>query len=342
MGDPGPNLNRQPDVAVCGIAIRLPGGIRTTEEFWNVLVNGRDTRGPVPKDRYSTAAFSGDLGVKDRFVPSHGYFLQEDLGALDPSFFNMTKAEIEQTDPQQRMLLEVVRDCLDNAGEIDHASKTIGCFVASFTDDWAHMVRKEPIFAKGYAMTGSTDMMLANRISHEFNFRGPSVVVKTGCSASLVALHEACRAIQAGDCDAAVVASANLIMAPDMTFFMSADGVLSKDGSCKTFDASANGFARAESVSAVYIKKCESATDDKNPVRAIIRGTASNCDGRSTTLTAPSSVAHEALMAKAYRNAGLDPHDTPFVELHGTGTAVVRSRTYNFQLLRSVADTLFV
>lgn len=144
------------------------------------------------------------------------------------------------------------------------------------------------------------------------------MVIKTGCSASLVGLHEACRALQSGDCTAAIVAGTNLIMGPTTTAAMTQEGILSPEGSCKTFDASADGFARGEAISAVFIKKLDQALRDKNPVRAIIRNTATNSDGKSAGLMTPNGKSHEALMRKVYLEAGLDPRETAFVEVcHG-------------------------
>ena len=142
-----------------------------------------------------------------------------------------------------------------------------------------------------------------------------SMVIKTGCSASLVALHEACRALQSSDCVAAIVAGTNLILGPMTTAEMTQEGILSPQGSCRTFDAAADGFARAEAVSAVYIKKLHDAIRDRNPIRAIIRNTATNSDGRSSSIMQPNGESHEMLMRKVYRDAGLDPNCTAFVEV---------------------------
>ncbi len=141
------------------------------------------------------------------------------------------------------------------------------------------------------------------------------MVIKTGCSASTVALHEACRAIQIGDAVAAVVAGTSLIMTPTLTAAMTAGELLSPEGSCRTFDAAANGFARAEGITAIYIKRLDDALRDGNPVRAVIRSTATNSDGRGQSLVTPNGVAQEALIRKAYDDAGLDPRDTAYVEV---------------------------
>lgn len=147
------------------------------------------------------------------------------------------------------------------------------------------------------------------------------MVIKTGCSASLVSLHEACRAIQAGDCSGAIVAGANLIMGPTMTAVMTEEGMLSPEGSCKTFDAAADGYARGEAINAIYIKSLDDAIRDKNPIRAIIRNTGTNSDGKGQNLLIPNSLAHEALMRKAYADVNLDPGKTAFVEVGSATTS---------------------
>lgn len=141
------------------------------------------------------------------------------------------------------------------------------------------------------------------------------MVIKTGCSASLVALHEACRALHSGDCCAAIVAGTSLIMGPATTAAMTQEGILSAEGSCKTFDAAADGFARAEAINAIYIKKLSDALTDGNPIRAVIRNTGTNSDGKSQGLMTPSSDAHEALIRKVYSNSGLTPSETGYVEV---------------------------
>lgn len=151
------------------------------------------------------------------------------------------------------------------------------------------------------------------------------MAVKTGCSASVIALHEACRAIQAGDATAAIVAGSNLILTPTFMTTMTAREVLSIDGSCKTFDAAADGYAKGEAINAVFIKSLPLALRDGNPIRAIIKGTATNCGGRSESLVTPSSIAQEELMRRVYQNAGLDPKETAFVEV-SFGRALLGSK----------------
>jgi acyl transferase domain-containing protein len=191
-----------------------------------------------------------------------------------------------------------------------------------YLQDWLDLRAKDGQDAGLYRIAGGHDFALSNRISYEYNLKGPSFTIKSACSSSMIALHEAFRAIQSGDCSAAIVAGTNLILSPTVSIAMTEQGVLSPDGKCKSFDISANGFARGEAINAIYIKRLSDAIEDNDPIRAIIRSTASNCDGKTAGLAMPSSESHEAVMRKAYKEADLEPTQTAFVEAHGTGTYV--------------------
>jgi acyl transferase domain-containing protein len=147
------------------------------------------------------------------------------------------------------------------------------------------------------------------------------MTIKTGCSASMIGLHEACQAVASNECSSAIVAGSSLIMTPTMTGCMSDNYVLSPDGECKTFDAGANGFARGEATNAVLIKRLDHALKDGDPIRAVIRATSTNCDGRTRKMAVPSPDAQQALIRKTYQQAGVDPSRTGLFECHGTGTA---------------------
>jgi acyl transferase domain-containing protein len=173
-----------------------------------------------------------------------------------------------------------------------------------------------------YNISGGHDFAVSNRCSYEYDLHGPSMTIKTGCSSSIIALHEAVRAIHAGDCKSAIVAGTNLIIAPTMSVAMTQQGILSAEGSCKTFDAAADGYARGEAINAIHVKKLSDAMRDNDSIRAIIRATATNCDGKTPGITMPSSESHEAMIRRAYKEAQLDFFETPFVECHGTGTPI--------------------
>jgi len=172
------NGSRNPPspIAICGLAVRLPGGIRNAEAFWDLIHNGKDARGRVPSDRYNVNGFKGSLGKNGTIKSEYGYFLDEDLASLDTSFFSMIKNELERIDPQQRQILEVTRECLESAGEVNYRGKPIGCYVGTFGDDWLQMSTKETQHLGGYIMSGTNDIMISNRVSYEFDFQGPRYV----------------------------------------------------------------------------------------------------------------------------------------------------------------------
>ncbi|KAI0193448.1 fatty acid synthase S-acetyltransferase [Astrocystis sublimbata] len=311
-------------IAICGMALRLPGGLSTPQQLWEFLLNKGDARGRVPESRYNVSAFHSTSGKPGSVATEYGYFLDEsvDLGALDTSFFTMPKTEVQRADPQQRMLFEVARECFDDSGVTNWRGKTIGCYVGSFGEDWVDMFAKDDQPWGLYRVTGYGDFALSNRLSYEMDLQGPSITLRTACSSALTCLNEACMAISRGDCESALVGGVNLIMSPTMTMAMTEQGVLSPDGSCKTFSAEANGYARGEAITAIFIKPLCDAIRDGNPIRAVIRGTSANVDGKTPGLSQPSTDAQEALIRRAYQVAGIsDPGNTGVVECHGTGTS---------------------
>ena len=163
-------------IAICGLALRLPGGINDTESFWALLHDGKDARIAVPPDRYNVRGFDQSLGGTGAIQTEYGYFLSQDLACLDTSFFTMTRMELERVDPQQRQLLEVVRECFENAGETRYRGEAIGCYVGTFGEDWLYMTTKDSQHSGRYGLTGHADLMLANRVSYEYDLRGPRYV----------------------------------------------------------------------------------------------------------------------------------------------------------------------
>ncbi|KAG5950724.1 Type I Iterative PKS [Claviceps sorghi] len=322
--DPAPCPPLRP-VAICGMALRLPGGLESPQELWDFLLSKGDARSRVPKSRYNIDAYHSTSGRPGTIATQYGYFLDESvqLGSLDTHRFSMSQAELEFADPQHRRMLEVVREAFDDAGQVDFRSGNIGCYMGSYGEDWLEMQNRDHQQTGSNTVDGYSDFMLSGRISYEMDLKGPCMTIRTACSAALVCLNEAFRAIQSGLCDGAIVGGSNLIMAPGMSAFMTEKGVLSPDGHCKTFSADADGYARGEAVTAVYIKPLDAAVRDSNPVRAVIRNVVSNGDGKTQGISRPSMEAQEALMRKAYRDAGIsDFSHTAFVECHGTGTPV--------------------
>ncbi len=312
-------------IAICGMAVRLPGGIMNCAQFWDFLVSKGDARCKVPESRYNLSGHYSKSGKPGFVKNEYGYFLSDDidLGSLDTTFFTLPKTELERCDPHQRQLLEVVGDCFRNAGEVNTRGKSIGCYIGTFGEDWAECYFKDTQHYGVYRISGYGDFTLSNRISYEYDLKGPSMTIRTGCSSALIGLHEACVALERGDCSAAIVGGANLILAPGMSVAMYEQGVLSPTGSCKSFSADADGYARGEAINAIYIKRLSDAIKDGNPIRGVIRATASNCDGKTAGMTLPSSESHESMIRRAYQVADItDVSQTAFVECHGTGTQI--------------------
>ena len=163
-------------IAICGFGVRLPGGIRNGHDFWDFLKKGKDARKPIPESRYNIQGFDDSLGGKEFNKVKHGYFLEDDLSVFDASFFTLAKNEVDQTDPQQRMLLEVARECLEESGEVSYRGQAIGCYVGTYGDDWVIMSAKDSQQGNGYSVTGHSDLIMANRISYEYDLRGPRYV----------------------------------------------------------------------------------------------------------------------------------------------------------------------
>ncbi|KAF4945826.1 hypothetical protein FGADI_11645 [Fusarium gaditjirri] len=311
-------------IAIIGMGMRLPGGVHNAEAYWDLLVNGKDGRCQVPKDRYNIDTWYGP-GRVTHVGTKYGHFLEElNLANIDPNFWSFTKQEAELLDPQQRLFLEVVYEAFENSGTTEWRGKDVGVYVGALGDDWGEMEMQDGQDLNPTRTYVYGDYIIANRASYEFDLKGPSMVVRTACSSSMIALHLACQDILSGDCaDGAIVGGINLIITPRTTVALTEQGVLSEDGRCKTFDADADGYARGEGVSAIYIKKLSDAVRDRDPIRAVIRSTCAAADGKTAGFTMPNPESHEKLMRRGHRLAGIsDFSKTAMVECHGTGTAV--------------------
>ncbi|OLN93284.1 Polyketide synthase-nonribosomal peptide synthetase 3 [Colletotrichum chlorophyti] len=323
---PQPDFELEDDPAcIVGIACRLPGGIRSPSDLWDLLKAKKTTQGRVPLMRFNMAGYYHPDGKRAGVMDADGgYFLDEDVRKFDNEVLGLNNLEATYMDPQQRKLLEVTYECLENAGlsmEAVAGSDT-AVYVGNFTVDYQTMQTRDPDYLHRYSATGSGTAIMANRISHVFDLHGPSFTLDTACSSSIYALHNAVRALRNGDCEAAIVAGANLITSVEQHLGTMKGGVLSPTSTCHTFDASADGYGRAEAVNAIYIKPLSRALQNGDHIRAVIRGTAINSNGRTNGITQPSAVMQAAVIRKAYANAGLRMADTDYVECHGTGTAV--------------------
>ncbi|KAI1088514.1 putative polyketide synthase [Rostrohypoxylon terebratum] len=315
------------DDAICivGMACRLPGDVHSPAELWDFLVKKKTGQCRVPAQRFNIDGFyNKDDSRAGVMSADGGYFLNEDVRQFDNTFFGINNLEATYLDPHQRKLLEVAYECFESAGLSmeDVSGMNTGVYVSNFTVDYTNMHFRDPDYLHRYSSTGSNMAIIANRISHVFNLHGPSLSLNTACSSSLYCLHTAARAIAAGDCDDAIVAGANLIMSPEQHLETMKGGVLSGTSSCHTFDESADGYGRAEGVNAIYIKRLSSALRDGNKIWGVLRGMAVNSNGRTPGIAQPSADLQEAVIKKAYSQAGLDFSDTDYIECHGTGTSI--------------------
>ena len=311
-------------LAIVGMACRFPGGASTPSRFWRLIADGIDAVGKVPPDRWNAdALYDPEPSAPGKMTIREGAFV-DGVDLFDPAFFGISPREAVGMDPQQRILTEVVWEALEDGGQVPArlAGGPIGVFVAVYNSDYARMQYADPGGIDAYTTSGTAHSIAAGRISYLLDFRGPSVTVDTACSASLVAFHLACQSLRLGECDLAVTGGASLVIGPESGISLSKWGMMAPDGRCKTFDARADGFGRGEGCGVVLVKRLADAVRDGDRIRAIVRGTAVNQDGRSSTLTAPNGLSQQAVVRAALENGRVAPQDVTYVEAHGTGTAL--------------------
>ena len=319
------NTNEQDNIAIVGMSCRLPNGGNTTEQFWNMLVNGKNGIVDVPKSRWnSDKYYSEDKEEKGKMYTNKSGFLNVPINEFDTQFFNISPKEAEAIDPQQKILLELVWEAFEGSGmDIrEYNGTNTGVYLAMCGDEYSFANSRSGDLNKinEYSLTGYTSSTACGRISYTFGFNGPCIAMDTACSSSFTALHVACKAIESGEVDTAIVAGINLILTPVMHVCFSKLGAISIDGQSKSFDASANGYGRGEGAGVLILKKSTIAKKENDNILGIIRGTAINQDGKSNGLTAPNGTAQEKVILKALNDANLKPSDIDFVETHGTGT----------------------
>lgn len=272
----------------------------------------------IPKDRFNVDSFWSPNKGRNTSTTQGAHFLKQDISKFDANFFSLPKNDVEGTDPQHRIMIEVAYEALERAGlplEKIAGTKT-GVFMGHFTSDYKEMVYRDPDNAPIYSGTGSCTTSLSARISWLWDLRGPSFAMDTACSSSLVALHLACQSLRTGESDIAIVGGTSLLLNPEMFMLLSNQGFLAPDGKCKSFDEAANGYGRGEGFGCVVLKRVDDAIMAGDPIRAVIRGTGSNQDGHTKGLTLPSAEAQAALIEEVYQNAGLGYKDTGYVEAH--------------------------
>ncbi|MER7751970.1 amino acid adenylation domain-containing protein [Kitasatospora sp. NPDC097643] len=313
-------------IAITGIGCRLPGHANDHRSYWRNLIEGRDCLTPTPADRYDV----GSLGSRDRAKPGRliggrgGYI--DGFDTFDPDFFGISPREAAYMDPQQRKLLEVSWEALEDGGHrpAELAGRDVGVYVGAFTLDYKIVQFADLGFETlaAHTATGTMMTMVSNRISHAFDFRGPSVSIDTACSSSLVAVHLACQSLLRGETELALAGGTLLHMAPQYTIGETKAGFLSADGRSRAFDAAADGYVRAEGVGVVVLKRLTDALRDGDPVHAVIIGSGVNQDGRTNGITVPSADAQVTLIERVCAEAGVLPGSLQYVEAHGTSTPI--------------------
>jgi acyl transferase domain-containing protein/SAM-dependent methyltransferase len=318
---PAPDLPTNPnDIAIVGVSVRFPGA-HNLEQFWDNLAAGRDSVTEVPSDRWDTARhYSPDPERLDKTVGKWAGLLS-DYDRFDASFFNVSPREAEYMDPQQRLFLEESWKALEDAGypEIRLSGMRCGVYAGVLGNEYQDLVRQNRP-PDAYVMLGNSASILAARISYFLNLKGPSLSIDTACSSSLVAVDLACKALQRGDIDLALAGGVALYLSERPFIQMSRAGLLSRDGKCRAFDHRADGIAPGEGVGVVALKRLRDALADRDHVYGVIRASATNQDGRTNGITAPSAASQTSLIQSVCEQAKLDPATIGCVEAHGTGT----------------------
>ncbi|MEP5154566.1 type I polyketide synthase, partial [Planktotalea sp.] len=307
------------------MACRLPGGIEDAESCWNFLRDAKDGTTDVPASRWDVDAhYDPDPEVPGRMHTRRGGFLNEDIDQFDASLFSITPREAKTLDPQQRYLLEVSWEALEDAGYAPDslAGSSTGVFVGISTNDYMGLMHDGMDYRDidPYCCTGTAGCAAAGRIAYSMGLEGPCLALDTACSSSLVSLHLAMESLRNGECDMALSAGVNMILSPVLNIYFSKLKALAKDGRCKTFDASADGYGRGEGCGVIVLKRLSDAQADGDRILGQLLGSAVNHDGRSGGLTVPSVSAQESVIRSALGKAGLSPADIGYIEAHGTGT----------------------
>ncbi|MDC7106668.1 type I polyketide synthase [Corynebacterium striatum] len=308
------------DIAVIGEAGRFPGA-ENIKEFWNMLVEGRSGTGPLPMGRWSEYASEPVVADKIANQNTDGGYI-EDIAGFDAEFFGLSPLEAANMDPQQRILLELAWEALEDAGLPANQLRgtSTGVYMGSTNNDYGMLIVADPAEAHPYAMTGTSSAVVANRISYALDLRGPSINVDTACSSSLVAVSQAVNDLRTGASDVALAGGVNILAAPHASTGFSELGVISPTSAIHAFSDDADGIVRSDAAGVLVLKRLADAERDGDNILAVIKGTAVNSDGHSNGLTAPNPDAQVDVLERAYADAGVDPQLVDYVEAHGTGT----------------------
>ncbi len=309
-------------IAIIGVGCRFPGGVVDLDSFWHLLENGIDAIGPVPVERWDNEShFDEDTLAPGTVGVQLGGFV-EGVEDFDAEFFGISPREALRVDPQQRFLLETTWEALECAAiqPSKLAGTRTGVYVGAIYSDY--FLRQLGTYEDMdlFNGTGNSLAITANRLSYFLGVNGPSMTIDTACSSSLVTTNLACTSLRSRESNLAIVAGVNLILGPEVTIVLTKAQMLSPDGRCKAFDASANGYARAEGCATIILKRLSDAVADGDRVLGVIAGSAVTHVGRSNGISAPNGPSQEMAMRDALRDASIQPEDVQYVEAHGTGT----------------------
>ncbi|KAJ8042862.1 Highly reducing polyketide synthase sdnO [Holothuria leucospilota] len=317
-----PTLSIDKKVAIVGIGCRYPKDIKNVRDFWEVISAGLDCMQAHPKDRLDPSYIYPDAKLPGKIYARGAGYLSQDVNAFDRLFFQTSPEEANHMDPQLRLLLEVVWESLADYGVnvADLRQSNTGVYVGVMAKEYTFLVGIPDDNINQYTASGNTSNMMSNRISYQFDFQGPSITYDTACSSSLYAIHHACEAIRSGDCHLALAGGVNLLLLPSTSITLCQAGMLSQDGRCKSFDKTADGYARGDGAGILVLKSLKEAIKDGDRIYAVIRGGALNNDGKTSGITTPSAQSQMLLLKRTYKIANVSPQEVPYVEAHGTGT----------------------
>lgn len=309
-------------IAIIGLAHRLPG--TSDGSFWDDLVAGHDLTGELPTDRWNTEAYYHPRADHPGTMYATRSGSIPDPGQFDAPFFNISPREAAHMDPQQRVLLELAWESMEDAGVPPAAlsGSQCGVFVGVSATDYAHRNSDDAAVIDTPTATGNTSSIVSNRLSYFFDLHGPSMSIDTACSSALVAFHQAAQSIRTGETTTALTGGVSLHLHPLTYVLFSKANMLSPSGHCHAFDEQADGYARSEGAGIFLLKEYEAARADNDPILATVPASAVNSDGRTSSLTVPNPDAQAELMRRTYERAGISPDEIDYVEAHGTGTAV--------------------
>jgi len=305
------------DIAVVGMSCKVAGA-DNLEEFWDLLCKGKSQHKEVPKERFGFESVYRDVDPKRKW---YGNFI-DDHDMFDHKFFKKSPREIASTDPQQRHILQIAYQAVEQSGYFHspNADKRVGCYVGVCAVDYENNVACHP--PNAFSATGNLKGFIAGKISHYFGWTGPGLTIDTACSSSAVAVHQACRAIHSGDCDVALAGGTHVMTNPIWFQNLAGASFLSPTGQCKPFDAKADGYCRGEGVAAVFLKRMSTAIADGDQILGTIASTAVQQNQNCTPIFVPNTPSLSDLFRVVTHKAGLKPQQITVVEAHGTGTVV--------------------